>query len=188
MPTPLPCRRVSVIAFRGDRSPAFGTYFKSLLDAAAAGVGPEPSRFDCLRYAGHSGLSLDGGATILGFNPSPTGLSFAQMGAVLNAGGSLPGVVQDDTAVFQYAANQGLIVQSFLVLLTDSSWNELALRLDEERRNSKYSYGFPDGDGDCNCTTWMERMGLPLLTGAMTEFVVLPGFTTHTTRRFGRCT
>ena len=44
-----------------------------------------------------------------------------------------------------------------------------------------------NGDGDCNCITWIERLGLPLLTGRMDEFLALPGRASHPSRRFGRC-
>jgi hypothetical protein len=50
-----------------------------------------------------------------------------------------------------------------------------------------YSYGFPNGDGDCNCTTWLERLDLPLLTGRMDEFVGLRGISANPSRRFGWC-
>jgi hypothetical protein len=32
--------------------------------------------------------------------------------------------------------------------------------LDGEWKNRQYSYGFPNRDGDGNCTTWLERLGL----------------------------
>ena len=44
-----------------------------------------------------------------------------------------------------------------------------------------------DGDGDCNCTSWLERLGLPSLTGRMEEFIGLPGIITYPNRRFGEC-
>ena len=59
--------------------------------------------------------------------------------------------------------------------------------LGNEKQQSQYSYGFPDGDGDCNCVTWFERLGLPLLTGRMDEFIALPGRASYPSRRFGRC-
>ena len=48
-----------------------------------------------------------------------------------------------------------------------------------------YTYGYPNGDGDCNCTTWFERLGLPLLTGRMDEFTAVAGVAGQTRRRFG---
>ena len=63
----------------------------------------------------------------------------------------------------------------------------ITANFDGERKNSQYSYGFPNGDGDCNCTTWLERLGLPLLTGRMDEFIRLPGIVSHPSRRFGEC-
>ena len=52
---------------------------------------------------------------------------------------------------------------------------------------SRFTYGFPDGNGDCNCVTWLERLGLPLLTGRMNELFGLPGIVSYPTRRFGEC-
>ena len=102
-------------------------------------------------------------------------------------GDAFPGVVHNDTAVFAAARSHGLIVQSFEVILPEPRFQEFERRLDSERKNSQYSYGFPNGDGDCNCTTWLERLGLPLLTGRMDEFIGMPGIVTYPSRRFGEC-
>ena len=61
-------------------------------------------------------------------------------------------------------------------------------RLAAEQKQSRFTYGFSDGNGDCNCTTWLERIGLPLLTGRMSEFGKLPGIAAYPSRRFGECT
>lgn len=106
----------------------------------------------------------------------------------LRSGDSYPGVVLDDTSIFNVAASQfGLTVLSFVVRLPAKAFESIRDVLDAERQLSKYSYGFPDGDGDCNCTTWIERLGLPLLTGRMDEFAALPGFNLYPIRRFGNC-
>jgi hypothetical protein len=56
------------------------------------------------------------------------------------------------------------------------------------RRSSEVRpYVFPDGDGDCNCTTWIERLGVPLLTGRMDEFAAVAGVALQVRRRFGVC-
>ena len=57
----------------------------------------------------------------------------------------------------------------------------------EFKRENPDAWIFKDGDGDCNCITWIERLGLPLLTGRMDEFIGLPGRASHPSRRFGRC-
>jgi hypothetical protein len=38
-----------------------------------------------------------------------------------------------------------------------------------------------------NCTTWIERLGLPLLTGRMDEFTAVTGVAGQVRRRFGVC-
>ena len=52
------------------------------------------------------------------------------------------------------------------VRLPDPVFQAFEQRLNDERQQSQFTYGFPDSDGDCNCTTWLERLGLPLLTGS----------------------
>ena len=103
----------------------------------------------------------------------------------LKNGDAFPGIVRDDTAVFDEARARGLTVKSFQLLLTDQRFQDFESILDAERAKSQYLYGFPDGDGDCNCITWLERMGLPLLTGHMKEFIDL--WWTFYNRRFGKC-
>ena len=82
----------------------------------------------------------------------------------LRSGDAYPGLVRDDTAVFTAAQGHGLTVLRFDVALSPPSFQTFRRKLSAERRQGRLTYGFPDGDGDCNCTTWMERMGLPLLT------------------------
>jgi hypothetical protein len=106
----------------------------------------------------------------------------------LAAGLAFPGVVRDDTAIFGAATKRGLNVLSFEVLFPDGRFSDFEQSLEGERNGTRYSYGFPDGNGDCNCTTWLERIGLPLLTGRMKEFTGLPAITQFPSRRFGECT
>lgn len=105
----------------------------------------------------------------------------------LRNGDAFPGAVRDDSAVFSAARKRGLFVRSFEVILPEPRLLELLRRLDEERNNSQYSYGFPNGNGDCNCVTWLERLGLPLLTGRVDEFLGLSGVAASLRRRFGDC-
>jgi hypothetical protein len=152
------------------------------------GVGG-PSIETCLLYAGHTGVSVDGGKTIYGFNPNPP--SHVRISDVMDdlaAGLAFPGIVRDDKSIFVAAAKHGLNVLSFDVLFPDSSFAVFEQTLGDEKRRTAYTYGFPDGNGDCNCTTWLERIGLPLLTGRMKEFTSLSEITGYPSRRFGECT
>lgn len=161
--------------------------FLRALDENVRGRGPGPSRLECMLYAGHTGVSVDGGATIFGFNPVAGGLSVWQMLDALKNGDAVPGAVHDDTAVFATARNHPLPVLSFEVVLPDPRFKDFESRLDSEKRQSNYTYGFPNGNGDCNCTTWLERLGLPLLTGRMDELIGLAGIAAFPRRRFGEC-
>jgi hypothetical protein len=181
-----PCRTVTVHAFGGDRS-AFGQRVRRALDDEKHGRGLGPSTVDCLLYAGHAGVSTDRDRAIYGFNPDIGGLPLGQAMERLRNGEAFAGVVSDDTHVFIAAARQGLNVLSFDVILPGASFQTFRRKLSAERRASRYSYGFPDGDGDCNCTTWLERLGLPLLTGSMDEFTDLLGINLYPRRRFGYC-
>jgi hypothetical protein len=181
------CRTVTVVTFRGDRSRGFGATFQKALDDERKGIGRGPTPLDCLLFAGHTGVSIDGGATIHGFNPQNPGIPIWQLLDDLKNGDAFKGVVRVDTALFSAANARGLKLLSFNLVLPDPRFQTFKLALDSELYMSQYLYGFPNGNGDCNCTTWLERMGLPLLTGRMDEFVALPGFSLYPSRRFGEC-
>jgi hypothetical protein len=140
-----------------------------------------------LLYVGHTGVSVDDGASVFGFHPDTTGLAFGVAFARLKGGAALPGVVRDDTSIFSTARIKGLSVFSTDVILPEPRFTTFIGRLDRERQTSEYAYGFPNGDGDCNCVTWLERLGLPLLTGRIDEFVALRRIAPGPTRRFGEC-
>jgi hypothetical protein len=182
-----PCRTINVVAFRGDRSRAFAATFLRALDDEKNGRGAGPTLRDCLLFAGHTGVSTDGLITIHGFNSDGGHVPIWQLMDRLKNGDAFPGIVRDDTAEFSAARKHGLTVESFDVIRPDPRFQDFVIRLDGERKNTQYSYGFPNGDGDCNCTTWLERLGLPLLTGRMDEFIRLPGIVTYPSRRFGEC-
>jgi hypothetical protein len=182
-----PCRPVTVLAFAGDRSGPFAARVFAALRDGRSGSGPGPSPLECLLLTGHAGVSTDAGAAIFGFNPDAGGLAAWQVVYGLRNGDAFPGIVTDDTGVFTAARQHGLAVEAFDVLLPESAFQSFVAALGIEKQQSHYSYGFPDGDGDCNCVTWIERLGVPLLTGRMDEFVALPGRASYPSRRFGRC-
>lgn len=158
------------------------------LDDEKNGSGAGPTMLECQFYGGHTGVSVDGGSTILGFNPNPPkGVLMWQLMNDLKQGRAFDGIVADDTALFAAAQSKGLQAISFEIRLSPAAFEDFTDQLDSEQRSSKYKYGFPNGDGDCNCTTWLERLGLPLLTGRMNEAVALPGIAAYPSRRFGEC-
>ena len=182
-----PCRPVTILAFAGDRTGAFVARVFAAIREGKSGRGPGPSPLECLLLAGHAGISTDTGGTISGFNPDAGGFPAWKVVQGLRNGDAFPGIVTDDNGIFTAARQHGLAVETFDVLLPESAFQLLVAILGRERQSSRYSYGFPDGDGDCNCITWIERLGLPLLTGRMDEFIALPGRAIHPSRRFGRC-
>jgi hypothetical protein len=181
------CKSIEVVAFRGDRSGALGTAVLKALDDEKKGRGVGPSLLECLLFAGHLGVSTNGSATVFAFNPDGGGIALWRLLEDLRNGAAFPGVVRDDTAVFVSARKRGHMLQSLEIVLPEPRFLDFERKLDGERRNSQYTYGFPDGDGDCNCITWLERMGLPLLTGRMAEFNSFPGIVAYPSRLFGAC-
>lgn len=181
------CETIQVVLFRGDRSRAFGARIKRELNEQRNGLGLGPTVLDCLLLAGHTGVSMDGGRTIYGFHPDGAGIPLWELMEGLKNGDSFPGIVNDDTAVFSAAGIHGLVVLSFNVILPNPRFQDFRSRLDGERQASQYTYGYPNGDGDCNCTTWLERLGLPLLSGRMDELSGLRGISIYPSRRFGEC-
>jgi hypothetical protein len=181
------CRTVTVYTFRGDRG-AFGVGVRRALDDQRDGLGNGPTTTDCLLWAGHTGVSTDSDKTIYGFNPDIGKTPIWQAMQHLLSGDAFPGIVRDDTPVFQAAKGLKLKILTFGVILPDLDFQDFEQKLIAERAKSHYFYGFPNGDGNCNCTTWLERLALPLLSGKMDEFTGLPGFRDYPTRRFGRCT
>jgi len=181
------CRTVTVHTFRGDRTAAFTKRLFGALDDERNGRGPGPSRVECLLFAGHTGVSTDSDQAIYGFNPDGSKDPTWRVMDNLRNALAYPGVVLDDTAVFSAAGKQGLTVLAFDAILPQPGFQVFQGKLTSERKGSRYSYGFPDGDGDCNCATWLERLGLPLLTGRMDEFTTVAGVVAQARRRFGLC-
>jgi hypothetical protein len=74
-----------------------------LSDAERARVKELTAQYPLL-WAGHIGVSVDGGATIYGFTPQmPPEMSKAEFMNLLKANHQFPGAVKDDTAIFRLA-------------------------------------------------------------------------------------
>jgi hypothetical protein len=139
-------------------------------------------------YAGHTGVSVDSQPSVIwGFNPSIGKAPLWQAMQDLLNGVAYPGIVNDDTQVFTRARKMRFKVLTFDVILPDPAFRDFEKKLNAERKQSQFSYGFPDGDGDCNCATWLERLALPLISGRMIEFADMTAASSYPRRRFGRC-
>jgi hypothetical protein len=181
------CRVVSVHLFRGDRG-TIGQSVRKALDDQKHGHGPGPSPQDCLLYAGHTGVSVDSEPDVIwGFNPDTGTTPLWQAMQNLRIGIAYPGIVSDDTIVFAEARKKKLQVLTFAVIFPNPAFQVFEQKLIAERNGSQYRYGFPDGDGDCNCATWLERLALPLISGSMDEFVSMTAGSRYQRRRFGQC-
>jgi hypothetical protein len=181
-----PCETIVVLVLRANRSRSLVKSFQQKLDDERA-FRPGPTVEECLHYLGHSGVSLDGGNTVYGFQPDSTGVPFWQLLSRLKSGDRVQGVVRDDTPVFKSAQSKGNTTYSFEIIFPLARYHDFQVVLDAERQKSQYYYGFPNGDGDCNCVTWLERLGLPLLSGRMSEIASVIGTAHSSRRRFGLC-
>lgn len=180
-------RVVTVHLFRGSRG-AFGQKVRKALEDHQRGFGPGPPSLDCLLYAGHTGVSLDLEPRVIwGFNPNIAHIPIWQVMQNLMNGSAYPGIVNDDTHVFATARRKRFRVLTFDVVLPDPTFKEFEIELNAERTKSRFTYGFPNSDGDCNCVTWLERLGLPLVSGSMLEFVNMTASSRYPRRRFGAC-
>src|SRR5438128_114201 len=108
----LPCRILTVVTFAGDCSHAFVRAVLKALDDEKNGRGRGPSPLDCLLYAGHTGVSTDGGKVVYAFNPEVGKLLVWQVMDRLKRGEAFPGIVRDDTVVFAAAVHHGLALHS----------------------------------------------------------------------------
>src|SRR5205807_6926326 len=111
------CQTIKVFAFPGNRSRPFAKGIQRKLDAEKNGSGPGPSIEECQLYAGHTGVSTDGGTTIFGFNPHGTGIPVWQMLDSLKKGDRFHGVVRDDSAVFTAAKKGNQTLVTFDIIL-----------------------------------------------------------------------
>jgi hypothetical protein len=139
-------------------------------------------------YAGHTGVTLDSQpAVIWAFNPDIGKTPLWQAMQELRNGIAYPGVINDDTLVFAAARRTRRKVLTFEVIFPATAFQDFESKLASERSKSQYSYGFPDGDGDCNCATWLERLGLPIISGSMIAFADMTLSSHYPRRRFGKC-
>jgi hypothetical protein len=181
------CRRVTVHLFRGNDE-ALRERVRRALDEQMHGLGLGPSPLECLLAAGHTGVSTDSEPNVIwGFNPNIGNHPLWQAMRRLRARQAYPGIVTDDTNVFAEAQRIGLKVLTFDVIFPEPGFLRFEQDLIAERPNSRFTYGFPNGDGECNCATWLERLALPLLSGSMEEFTTMTSSSRYPRRRFGQC-
>src|SRR4051794_31114433 len=88
-----PCRTITVLAFRGDRSRTFAATFLNALADQKKRRGPGPTALDSLLFTGHTGVSTNGGTTSYGFNPDGGHVPIWKLMDRLKNGDAFPSVV-----------------------------------------------------------------------------------------------
>jgi hypothetical protein len=159
-----------------DRKPVFLHAFRSYPPLSLRCNGklpPPPTIEECVLYAGHVGVSFTRRGPIYGFLPDTGETPPLEVVRSLKNGGVYPGKVSDDTHLFEAAA-----AASIQVVTVEYSYDiQTAVGIENvvlnELASTSLTYSFPGHQGDCNCVTWLARMGLrmPETTGRMTLLV-----------------
>jgi len=140
---------------------------------------------------GHVGYSFDGGQTIYGFGPSvPEGMSAYDAVQSLRNGASYPGVISNDTAVFESVANnpavgRGGVPQTVIqqqIPVSQAQFDTMQAAHDSIGGGNPMDnvlYGFPPKGGTApvgcyfNCATFPSSLGIPIPenTGIMRTYM-----------------
>lgn len=168
MPTTDESRQsIWIHAFRGKRDdPLF-------VDRCRGRVLPRPSLQECLVYAGHAGVSFDAERPIYGLLPAALGVEPYVLLDLLQQGSILTGEVADHTAIFDDAATRGCQIVSVEYRYLTATQQAILSKVQSQIAKCTLKYSFPGQGGDCNCATWLGRIGLdlPETTGQMRLFV-----------------
>ncbi|NWD72291.1 hemagglutinin repeat-containing protein, partial [Pseudomonas gingeri] len=140
---------------------------------------------------GHVGYSFDGGKTIYGFGPSvPEGMPAYDAIQSLRGGVSYPGVISNDTSIFESVANNPVLgrggapqtVYQQQISVSQAQFDAIQAAHDSIGVGNPMGdvlYGFPAKGGavpvDCyfNCATFPSSLGIPIpeSTGAMRTYM-----------------
>lgn len=136
-----------------------------------------PSGDECLLYTGHVGISFETKSPIYGFNPDtgdlPGWLVIERLKEKAGAYEPYPGVVTDDTSVFNKAKALNLKYKILEYIYPEKEFNEIKAAFEKSRLHTGLTYSFPGQGGDCNCATWPAELGLilPHSNGQMREYI-----------------
>lgn len=171
------CKRIYLHAFSGARDVASVMAFKTAMSAHRQAGTNGPSGDECLLYTGHVGISFDAKTPIYGFNPDtgdlPGWLVIERLKEKAASFEPYPGVVTDDTSVFNKAKALGLTYKILEYVYPEPEFNEIKTAFNKSRIKTGLTYSFPGQGGDCNCATWPQEIGLalPHSNGMMKEYI-----------------
>jgi hypothetical protein len=142
---------------------------------------------EVLLWSGHVGVSFEGQSPIYGFNPKSED-AVTVVVETLKGGGSYPGQVTDDTAIFGAAKQRGVPVVTIEFVYPESRYNEIKAKFDAEKSSTTRLYSFPGGTGNCNCATFPARIGIPVPEGSGNMKLYIPAMQkAPSPQRRGRC-
>jgi hypothetical protein len=186
-----PCKRIYLHAFSGARDTASVLQFKTAMAAHKTAGTNGPSGDECLLYTGHVGISLESKTPIYGFNPDtgdlPGWLVIERLKEKAGSYEPYPGIVTDDTSVFNKAKALKLKYKILEYVYPESEFNEIKAAFNKSRIKTGLTYSFPGQGGDCNCATWPQEIGLslPHSNGQMREYIA--SFENNEKRIMGDC-
>lgn len=186
-----PCKRIYLHAFTGARDEASVKAFKQSMAAHKKAGTMGPSGEECLLYTGHVGISFQSKSPVYGFNPDtgdlPGWLVIERLKEKSSSFEPYPGVVTDDSAVFNMAKARGLNYKILEYVFPESAYNEIYEAFNKSKSNTGLTYSFPGQGGDCNCATWPQEVGLPIPCGRgqMKEYIA--SFDDNEIREMGEC-
>lgn len=123
------CKRIYLHAFSGARDIVSVMQFKASMEMHKRAGTNGPSGDECLLYTGHVGISFETKSPIYGFNPDtgdlPGWLVIERLKEKAGAYEPYPGVVTDDTSVFNKAKALNLKYKILEYIYPEKEFNEL---------------------------------------------------------------
>ena len=135
------------------------------------------------------GISFEAKSPIYGFNPDTGSLSGWEVIKQLKEKGEVrdpyPGVVIDDSKVFNMATSKKLNYKILEYVFPESKYEEIHSKFKAAQSRSGFTYSFPGQGGDCNCATWPKKIGIPIPGGNGAMKVYMSTFENNKIRRNG---
>ena len=186
-----PCRRIYLHAFSGDRNTDNFRAFERSRRENQANNGSGPPAIEIQMLVGHVGISFEAQAPIYGFNPDtgddPGWKVFNALRAPAGSEPPYPGVITNDTGVFNEARSRGLPYKVVEYIYPKSKYDEIKEKFKAAKRSPGLTYSFPGKSGDCNCATWPARIGIAIPSSNGNMDAYMASISENDVRKEGDC-
>lgn len=186
-----PCKRIYLHAFQGARdAPSMAAFLLSMEIHKENGT-QGPSAEECLLYTGHVGVSFNAKSPIYGFNPDTGDLPgwkvIEQLKDKKSSFAPYPGIVTDDSVVFNMAKAKKLDYRILEYVFPESQYNLIYAAFNKARAKTGLTYSFPGQGGDCNCATWPQTIDIPIPAASGIMRIYIKSFNDNDVKRMGEC-